>query len=208
MYNFKIHKRNKKIIKREITMTQEEKFKEAKRLYETANADQRYVLERIFPELKESEDEKIRKDLIIYLRSILSNKKYGDKFIESWISWLEKQGEQKPAFEMITPEESLGIDSDTYNKIVDECIYGEQKPAEWSEEDETVLDNLIYALENDRIGNNRDEYVEYLKSLKDRVQPQWKPSEREKEALLWCVVHLGGADKQTLGELLEELNKL
>ena len=208
MYNFKIHKRNKKIIKREITMTQEEKFKEAKRLYETANADQRYVLERIFPELKESEDEKIRKDLIIYLRSILSNKKYGDKFIESWIAWLEKQGEQKPAFEMITPEESLGIDSDTYNKIVDECIYGEQKPAEWSEEDETVLDNLIYALENDRIGNNRDEYVEYLKSLKDRVQPQWKPSEREKEALLWCVVHLGGADKQTLGELLEELNKL
>ena len=189
-------------------MTQEEKFKEAKRLYETANADQRYVLERIFPELKESEDEKIRKDLIIYLRSILSNKKYGDKFIESWIAWLEKQGEQKPAFEMITPEESLGIDSDTYNKIVDECIYGEQKPAEWSEEDETVLDNLIYALENDRIGNNRDEYVEYLKSLKDRVQPQWKPSEREKEALLWCVVHLGGADKQTLGELLEELNKL
>ena len=36
----------------------------------------------------------------------------------------------------------------------------------------------------------------------------WKPSERQKEALLWCVVHLGGADKQTLGELLEALNKL
>ena len=38
-----------------------------------------------------------------------------------------KKGEQKPAFEMKSPEESLGIDSDTYNKIVDECIYGEQK---------------------------------------------------------------------------------
>ena len=28
---------------------------------------------------------------------------------------------------MKTPEESLDIDSDTYSKIVDECVYGEQK---------------------------------------------------------------------------------
>ena len=55
--------------------------------------EQKEKLELIFPELRESEDEKIRKDLIIYLRSILSNKKYGDKFIEGWIAWLEKQGE-------------------------------------------------------------------------------------------------------------------
>lgn len=45
-------------------MIQEDKLKEAQRLYETANADQRYVLERLFPELKESEDEKIKKDFI------------------------------------------------------------------------------------------------------------------------------------------------
>lgn len=38
-----------------------------------------------------------------------------------------KECEKKPAIEMITPEESLGIDSDTYNKIVDECIYGDDK---------------------------------------------------------------------------------
>jgi hypothetical protein len=52
----------------------------------------------------------------------------------------EKQGEKKPIIEMKSAEESLGIDSETYNKIVDECIYGddkstcgkqgEQKPAE------------------------------------------------------------------------------
>ena len=53
--------------------------------------------------------------------------------------FLDEQGEQKPTIEMITPEESLGIDSDTYNKIVDECVYGEQKPAEWSREDEQNL---------------------------------------------------------------------
>jgi hypothetical protein len=207
-------------------MSHEEKLEEAKRLYETANADQKYVLESLFPELAESKDERVRKDLIIYLRSILSNKKYGDKFIESWIAWLEKQsmpqvrtglewvntiddacdkryseeyahgeycheqsfkwgfqegvdwleqqGEQKPIisnnalregiahfgitqyqidnwlkkyidvekqgkqklpieklpFEMKTPEESLGVDSDTYSKIVNECIYDEQKPTD------------------------------------------------------------------------------
>lgn len=35
-------------------MTREEKLAEAKRLYQTANADQRYVLECLFPELKEN----------------------------------------------------------------------------------------------------------------------------------------------------------
>jgi len=44
-----------------------------------------------------------------------------------------KEIEQKSVFKMKTPEESLGIDSNTYNKIVDECIYGEQKPADVEE---------------------------------------------------------------------------
>lgn len=52
-----------------------------------------------------------------------------DADVLSWMELynLEKQDEQKPAVEIKTPEESLGIDSDTYNEIVDECIYGEQK---------------------------------------------------------------------------------
>ena len=83
-------------------MSQEDKFKEAQRLYEPANADQRYVLERLFPELKESEDEKIRKDLITFLDEIwhLGKNANFDKWDKSdcsnWLAWLEKQGEQKP----------------------------------------------------------------------------------------------------------------
>lgn len=38
-----------------------------------------------------------------------------------------RETEQKPAVKMKTPEESLGINSDIYNEIVDKCIYGEQK---------------------------------------------------------------------------------
>ena len=67
-------------------MTQEEKFEEAKRLYETANADQRYVLESLFPELAESEDERIRGAIIDHLK---------DNNLTEWAAWLERQGEQK-----------------------------------------------------------------------------------------------------------------
>ena len=77
-------------------------------------------IQHIFPELKEGDGEKwIPKEIAKYL------KEKGD-FRSCWLAWLEKQCEQK----IKTPEESLGIDSDTYNKIVDECIYGEQKPTD------------------------------------------------------------------------------
>ena len=40
------------------------------------------TIRKAFPELRESDDESIRKDIVTYLKSILSNKKYGDKFIK------------------------------------------------------------------------------------------------------------------------------
>lgn len=53
-------------------------------------------LSTIFPELRESEDERIRKEIIAYLdvQDAISNRK--DQDFKSWIAWLEKQGEQKP----------------------------------------------------------------------------------------------------------------
>ena len=82
-------------------MNNEEKLKEAKRLYQTANFDQRYVLESLFPELKESEDGKIRKVLIDYFNRYKEQEECGiDTFYgiptDNIIAWLEKQGEQKP----------------------------------------------------------------------------------------------------------------
>ena len=47
-----------------------------------------YVVETIFPELAESEDEKIRGAIIDHLK---------DNNLIEWANWLEKQGEQKPA---------------------------------------------------------------------------------------------------------------
>ena len=55
--------------------------------------EQKEKLENIFPELKENEDERIRKDIISYLRNEKIVKKYiSDIEIDKWIAWLEKQG--------------------------------------------------------------------------------------------------------------------
>ena len=61
------------------------------------------IVEYIFPELKESEDERISKELIDYHRSMTAQ---ADDYVhEAWIAWLEKQGEQKPAWSEEDEEE-------------------------------------------------------------------------------------------------------
>ena len=54
----------------------------------------------IFPELAESEDEKIRKEILYVIHQLDDNTTIcGRNYdYQKWISWLEKQGEQKPAW--------------------------------------------------------------------------------------------------------------
>ena len=51
----------------------------------------------IFPELKESEDEKIRKDLIQWIDEFPDTIWRGH-YKKDIIAWIQKQGEQKPAW--------------------------------------------------------------------------------------------------------------
>lgn len=95
------------------------------------------------PELKESEDEsmvKFIKNQLFNIKKTITENYELDAKLTNAICWLEKQCEQK----IKTPEESLGIDSDTYNKIVDECIYGEQKPIDNVEPNFKVGDWVVY----------------------------------------------------------------
>ena len=147
-------------------MTQEEKAKAYDRALEIAKAwyklDNNDLsnddLETLFPELKESEDERIRKELIVWLKNSEGQTLPIDRY-NAALAWLEKQGEQKasyttivetgngginalvtrelsnscdyeekPVIKMKSPEESLGISSKEYNDIVNDCLYGEQKP--------------------------------------------------------------------------------
>lgn len=145
------------------------------------------ISEYIFPELKENEDERIRKAIVKYFTSSITNPDYeiyGIPF-KKVLSWLEKQGEQKLA---------------------------------WSEEDEMFVHGLIRGLtaKRDIHGHTTfssdcidiTETINWLKSLKDRVQPrnQWKPSKEQMKAL-WNV-YQGGKEQAELATLYNDLKKL
>ena len=69
------------------------------------------MLEEIFPELKESEDEcveKIRKDIISYLNNRQITSIAESSATEKWLTWLEKQGEQKPILSYDALREGIG----------------------------------------------------------------------------------------------------
>lgn len=68
-------------------------------------------LERVFPELKESEDEKIRKYLIDVVNDYCKGSEH-----DGCIAWLEKQGEQKPV-DKVEPKFNVG-DWITNNKLL------------------------------------------------------------------------------------------
>ena len=126
-------------------MNYEEKYKEAleraRGLYDfyKDNPAQAQKFIDIFHELAESEDEKIRKELIKYFNQFENGELRGVD-ITPWIAWLEKQGEQKPA--------------------------------EWSEEDENCLYMAIECAKTCGYPN----VANWLKSLRPQPKqyhPEW-----------------------------------
>jgi hypothetical protein len=68
-------------------------------------------LQDIFPELQESEDERIRKAILSgmnFLSGIQGRETFGDIPIHKCITWLEKQSRQKPKW---TEEDEIGSDA-------------------------------------------------------------------------------------------------
>lgn len=150
------------------------------------------TLEHLFPELKDSEDERIRKAIISGMTAIKCQGKeiFADARINDIISWLEKQGEQKPT--------------------------------EWSEEDEERIKNTLSVLDaqvcwDGATMKKRKPYqkeIDWLKSLKDRVgcakEKQWKPSDGQIEVLKEIIAdkYVLDAYKGILKGLQEQLIKL
>ena len=149
------------------------------------------MLNNLFPELAESGDEKIRKEIIAVLKGEISYTSEEDT--QKYIDWLEKQGEQKPA--MVEPKFKVGdiirlkdgdglewtveevlnngyytivcADRDDFIQLDDKWELVGQKPA-WSEEDEVKINRIVACLENLNVADNdillKD--VDWLKSLK------------------------------------------
>ena len=127
---------------------------------------------KILPELKESEDERIRKTLIDMLKN-------DEKCYLKEIAWLEKQGEQKPYG---LREECKDCQCNYVGECKGSCAMkrNEQKP--WGKEDENLfklsLENLTEL--KDRFGNEYGKVgdcIVWHKSL--RPQSTWKPSDEQ-----------------------------
>lgn len=207
-------------------MKQEEKLEEAKRLYETANADQKYVLERLFPELRESEDERIRKELISFLKSPFVNENITDEKVTPWIAWLEKQKERSPLskdeeytlariIEYLEDNDCPSEWKDLLHDVYALPYQKEQKP--WSEEDKSFYNYLLGELNASLIDysgaslEDMTKAIDWFKSLKNRVKPkqEWKPSDLQIKALKEvCDGHWEPDGLDPLYTLWEQLSKL
>lgn len=83
-------------------MDYEKKYKDAleffKHIYPNIGGELKEQIENLFPELKENEDERVRKAILGYLTIMWGNSQDDvcGVHVEDAIAWLEKQGEQKP----------------------------------------------------------------------------------------------------------------
>ena len=155
---------------------------------------------------EESEDERIRKELINFLRSPFIKENLTDEKVAPWLEWLEKQKEQKPAEKqdysgLNDLERAIhrgflcaGVENVPVTIIKDtaaECMgflaLIEPKPAEWSEEDKKMIDTIVSALgqyTDYKVISGADtvyatsRYSKEIAWLKS-LRPSWKPSDQD-----------------------------
>ena len=156
-------------------MKQEERLEEAKELYKTANADQRYVLE--------SEDERIREDVLAFIRR---EGQHIDKYKwHKWIAWLENQADETKA-KMFLISKGYPIDANgmfpTYEEMYNIIKEGIEKQN--NEELEEQFDKMIE--DTDTVDSNEDGLIaETIRSkFADKVEPKFKVGD-------WVVNKLG-----------------
>ena len=138
-------------------MTKEEAINILRETHDNSLFSVRTALETLIPELKESEDERIRKIIIKHFEEIANRNE------QSWINldipyilaYLEKQKEQKPAE---WREEDIDASVKSYSDSLPMCG-----------EFQSYHDALVHAY--------RQGMVNALKSLR----PSWKPSEEQEE---------------------------
>lgn len=162
-------------------MTRENAIKIVRNICQTDA--EKEALATLIPELRESEDERIRKDIIAFLQSMNShcNPTQDWDLRNRWLPYLEKQKEQKPA--------------------------------EWSERDEKILASVMSHIADSQCFDHfhdisKEDIYTWLKSLRPR--PHWKPSEEQMDALdeyIWAKEPNKNKAKYVIS-LYEDLKKL
>ena len=182
---------------------------------------------RFFPELAESEEEKIKKAI----GYAIGQSTHSDGTLingvssEEALAWLEKQAKQKPADKIESRQEELTEFEKAVKQVMEETIEcGDthnlkadadmllrlvQKPA-WSEEDDTFFKAIIRDIENTQYISEdaKKDRINWLKSL--RPQNRWKPSDEQIYSLDRALRFYGKgtAVYDSVKGLLEQLKKL
>ena len=173
-------------------------------------------------ELKESEDERIRKRLIVCLKLSLKGAEEQDaagcsrqKDIEAYkwgIAYLEKQKKQKPADcskedemhlnnAILAAEKEWGIESCTAKFLKS---LRPQPKQEWSDKDNSMIQDIIEAIDTDYAVSDYNEMIDWLKSLR----PSWKPSKEQMMAVYNAMTFATGNTLIYLNSLYEQLKVL
>ena len=150
-----------------------------------------------FPELAESEDERIRKLLVWQVHRNIED---------------ETNDLAQSVYDGIK-----GHDPDIEESIEDwkKCLaYLEkqkaQQPAEWSEEDEKICKGLKELIPQCMTAQGYNRYYNWLKNLHNRIHPKphWKPSEEQMQALKHAYSMMNGQAGTDLANLYYDLKKL
>ena len=161
--------------------------------------------EAFFPELKENEDERIRKDMIIWLKGFIgeaSGVGYTENEIKERIAWLEKQGEHKDEentdFTIYYP---LKNGKGKYESIP-YSFYGTLTSFSESIDLINFLRNCFYS---------EEECEEWIKHQCETIS--WKPTKEQYEALNYAYnscsdTEKGNYYKGVLETLIEDLHNL
>ena len=200
----------------------------------SSNLSEIKLIEEMFPELYESEDERIRKEIINYFKC-QSRDEPGRKNIHNkWINWLNcikissidnTDNSFIDDIKNIIYEAPKVLQADK-NRLID-WLEKQDKPqirtdinieSSWDEEDEKILqgiwDEILANKHNAKEyeWKTYDKFLDWLKSL--RPQNQWKPTEEQMHYLYWIAnVKLGDSVVEQevskhLNELHEDLKKL
>lgn len=177
----------------------------------------------LFPELAESNDERIRKEIIESLQKYMPT----DELLkeQEMIAWLEKQKEQNLELYYDKELDSAArefyfsgsadspVDSTGLVPIVRMAEFGatwmkkkmdkEQKPAEWNKEDVNAITTAIRACRymTEYFENSTKQYEDAIERLKS-LRPRWKPS--EKQMMKDAVEGVAGDSKQKNSEYDEK----
>ena len=191
-------------------MTREEAIRRIKAW--NLETDEWEVLVTIIPELLESEDERIRRQLVDFLEHLYASGKdtsfdnWSKADCSGWIAWLEKQ--------KINTEGDFGRGYDCgyeccLNSHGAEWFEKQKEPKqEWSEADEKMRNRIIGHLSgffypNSLYGEDAEECINWLKSL--RHLPNWKPTGPEKGALQTAIYVLTEENYPKAAEHLRDI---